>query len=300
MNSVQAAPEATAAQAPPEDASLASPRVVPSAAPPAMDTPDAASEATSAPDPKPRDLVAGLENGLAVIAAFDQERPRLTISEVARLCGLSRAAARRYLITLEHLGYVASDRKMYALTAKVLRLGQSYMHSSRLPRLVQPELYRLAHALKEASSAGVLDEADVLCIAATTAGRVVSTTLQPGTRVPAYCTANGRVLLAAKPQQEVDDWIARQTLRPLTPHTLTHPERLRVEIARARAQGWAVVDQELELGLRTISVPLKNFRGEVVAALNVSAHASRIGTERMAADFLPALLHAQAALRTLL
>ena len=252
------------------------------------------------PPPLKRDLVAGLEKGLAVISAFDQERPRLTISEVAQRCELTRAAARRYLITLEHLGFVSCDRKMYALTAKVLRLGQSYMHSARLPRIVQPELHKLAHALKEASSAGVLDGADVLCIAATAVGRVVSNTLQPGTRVPAYCTANGRVLVAGLPQAEVDAWIARQALLPLTPHTITHPERLRIEVARARAQGYALVDQELELGLRTISVPLKNFRGEVVAALNISAHASRVQMDELAGQFLPALLHAQAQLRSLL
>ena len=176
---------------------------------------------TQKPGPQKRDLIAGLEKGLAVISCFDQDRPRLTMTEVASLCGLTRAAARRYLITLEHLGYVTSDRKMYALTPKVLRLGQSYMHSARLPRIVQPELHRLAYALKEASSAGVLDGADVICIAATSAGRVVSSTLQPGTRVPAYCTANGRVLLSALPQQEVDAWIAKQTLAPLTPNTVT-------------------------------------------------------------------------------
>src|SRR5438105_14520014 len=201
-------------------------------------------------EPLKRDLIAGLEKGLSVIAAFDQDRPRLTMSEVAALCGLTRAAARRYLITLEHLGYVTSDRKMYSLTPKVLRLGQSYMHSARLPRIVQPELHKLAYALKEASSAGVLDGADVICIAATSAGRVVSSTLQPGTRVPAYCTANGRVLLSALPQHEVDAWIARQTLAPLTANTITHAERLRMEIARTRAQGYALVDQELELGMR--------------------------------------------------
>lgn len=265
---------------------------------------DSADDIASAPGGKPapqqRDLIAGLEKGLAVIAAFDGERPRLTIAEVAQRCALTRAAARRYLITLEHLGFVSCDRKMYALTAKVLRLGQSYMQSARLPRIVQPELHRLAHALKEASSAGVLDDGDVLCIAATSAGRVVSSTLQPGTRVPAYCTANGRVLLAGRPQAEVDSWLARQTLQALTPHTITHAERLRIEIARARAQGYATVDQELELGLRTISVPLKNFRGEVVAALNISAHASRVAMDQLAIDYLPALLHAQAQLRSLL
>ncbi len=252
------------------------------------------------PAPLKRDLVAGLENGLTVITAFDQERPRLTISEVARLCGLTRAAARRYLITLEHLGYVSCDRKMYALTAKVLRLGQSYMHSSRLPKLVQPEQYRLAEAVKEASSAAVLDGNDVLCIAATTAGKVVSRTLQPGVRLPAYCTAVGRMLLSALPQHEIDAWLARQTLTALTPHTLTHRERLRVEIARARVQGYAIVDQELEPGLRTIAVPLKNYRGDVVAAINISAHASRIRTDQLVSEFLPALLHTQAQLRSVL
>ena len=250
--------------------------------------------------PQKRDLIAGLEKGLSVIAAFDQDRPRLTMTEVAALCGLTRAAARRYLITLEHLGYVTSERKMYSLTPKVLRLGQSYMHSARLPRIVQPELHKLAYALKEASSAGVLDGADVICIAATSAGRVVSSTLQPGTRVPAYCTANGRVLLSALPQPEVDAWIARQTLAPLTPNTVTSADRLRLEIARARAQGYATVDQELELGLRTISVPLKSYRGEVLAAMNVSVHAARVTMDQLINDCLPALLQAQASLRTVL
>src|SRR5688572_22352357 len=234
------------------------------------------SQSLDKPGPPMRDLIAGLQKAVAVIAAFVQDRPRLTMTEVAALCGLTRAAARRYLITLEHLGFVTSERKMYALTPKVLRLGQSYMHSARLPRIVQPELYKLAYAMKEASSAGVLDGDDVICVAATSAGRVVSATLQPGTRVPAYCTSNGRVLLGALPQPDVDSWIERQELRGLTPNTVTSRERLRIEIARARAQGYAAVDQELELGLRTIAVPLKNYRGEVVAAMNISVHAARV------------------------
>jgi len=250
--------------------------------------------------PLKRDLVAGLEKGLAVIEAFYQERPRLTISEVAGRTGLTRAAARRYLLTLTHLGFVTQDRKMFALSPKVLRLGQSYMHSARLPRIVEPELHKLAYALKEASSAGVLDGGDVICIAATSAGRVVSPTLQPGARVPAYCAANGRVMLAALPQADVDDWIARQQLTPLTPHTITHPERLRIEIARARALGYACIDQELELGLRTVAVPLRNYRGDVVAAMNISVHASRMSMDQMVEHCLPPLLQAQAHLRMLL
>lgn len=163
------------------------------------------------------------EKGLAVIEAFDQERSRLSMTEVAQRTGLTRAAAaRRYLLTLTQLGYVHYDGRMFSLTAKVLRLGQSYLHSGRLPRVVHPQLHKLAHVLQEASSAGVLDGNDVLCIAATTAGRIVSATLAPGTRVPAYCTSNGRVLLAALPQEQVDQWLEQQQIEPLTPHTITH------------------------------------------------------------------------------
>ena len=250
--------------------------------------------------PLQRDLISGLEKGLSVIEAFDQHRPRLTIAEVASRCKLTRAAARRYLITLEHLGFVNSDRRMYALTAKVLRLGQSYMHSSRLPRIVQPELLDLAATLQEASSAGVLDGDDVISIAATTSGRPISITLQPGTRVPAYCTANGRVLLSALPTCEVRTWITRQSLLPLTSHTITSEKRLAQEIERTRVHGYALVDQELEADLRTIAVPLKNYRGEVIAALNVSAHASRMSMDHLVDHCLPALLLAQARLRSIL
>ncbi|MDC8784694.1 IclR family transcriptional regulator domain-containing protein [Roseateles koreensis] len=253
-----------------------------------------------APGPLKRDLVAGLEKGLAVIEAFDQERPRLTISEVAVRTGLTRAAARRYLLTLTHLGFVSQDRKMFALTPRVLRLGQSYMHSARLPRIVEPELHKLAFALKEASAAGVLDGGDVICIAATSAGRTVSPSLQPGARVAAHCSGNGRVLLAALPPEQADAWIQSQALQACTPHTITDPQRLRQEVARARSLGYACIDQELELGLRTLAVPLHNYKGEVVAAMNISTHASRLSMEQLVAQCLPPLLQAQAHLRMLL
>lgn len=258
---------------------------------------DGASDAAPARD---RDLVAALDKGLQVIEAFDQERPRLTISEVAARTGLTRAAARRYLLTLCHLGFASQDRNLFALTPKVLRLSQSYMHSARLPRIVQPELLKLSHALKEASSAGVLDGSDVLCVAATSAGRVISSTLQPGTRVPAWCTANGRVLLAAWPQDAVQAWIAQQALTERTPHTVTEPAQLAAEIAAVRERGHAAVDQEFEPGLRTVSVPLLNFKGETVAALNVSVHASRMEMDELQEAALPPLRQAQAHLRQIL
>jgi len=250
--------------------------------------------------PLKRDLIAGLEKGLQVIEAFDQERSRLTISEVAQRAGLTRAAARRYLITLAHLGYVRHEQKVFSLTPKVLRLGQSYLHSARLPRIVQPLLYRLAYSLEEAASAGVLDHDELVCVAAVSAGRVVSATLQPGTRVPAFCTANGRVLLASLPQPQIEAFLARQQLEPITAHTIVNKERLLLEIARTRAQGYSVVDQELEVGLRTIAVPLKNFRGETVAAMNVSVHAARMPVEQIVERCLPALLKVQVELAALL
>lgn len=256
--------------------------------------------ALDAEPPAQRDLIAGLEKGLAVIEAFDQERPRLSITEVAERTGLTRAAARRYLITLTHLGYLRQDHKQFALTPKVLRLGQSYLHSSRLPRVIQPQLQRLANAFREACSAGVLDGDEIISVASASSGTVVSATLQPGIRLPAYCTSNGRVLIAARPDADVDAWLTRQTLTALTPNTITNRERLRLELLKTRANGYASVDQELELGLRTIAVPLKNFRGEAVAAMNVSAHASRMSMDQLVEHCLPALLHAQAELRTLL
>ncbi|HEY1092050.1 MAG TPA: IclR family transcriptional regulator C-terminal domain-containing protein [Burkholderiaceae bacterium] len=250
--------------------------------------------------PLKRDLVAGLEKGLAVIEAFDQERPRLTISEVAAVTGLTRAAARRYLLTLSHLGFVTQDRKMFALTPKVLRLSQSYIHSARLPRIVEPELQKLAFQIKEASAAGVLDQQDVICIAATSGGRAVSPTPQAGTRVPAHATGVGRVLLSALSEASLDAWIGAHSLPSYTPNTITQPERLRAEINRARQQGYIVVDQELEIGLRTLAVPLKNYRGDIVAAANITTHASRMSCEQLVEHCLPHLLQAQSHLRMLL
>jgi IclR family pca regulon transcriptional regulator len=260
-----------------------------------------ASEIDSAANlPIKRDLIAGLEKGLQVIEAFDQERARLTIAEVAQRTGLTRAAARRYLITLTHLGYMLHENKLFSLTPMVLRLGQSYLHSARLPRIVQPLLYRLAYSLEEAASAGVLDHDQLVCVAAVRAGRLVSSTLQPGTRVPAYCTASGRMLLASLPPEQIASFLERAQPEQMTEYTIVNKERLALEIGRARAQGYALVDQELELGLRTIAVPLRNFRGETVAAMNISVHAGRIPVDNMVERCLPAMLKIQVELSALL
>lgn len=254
----------------------------------------------SVPQVAARDVVTGLANGLTVIEAFDQDRPRLSISEVAQRTGLTRAAARRYLLTLAQLGLVHQDGRLFALSPRILRLGQAYMRSARLPRVIQPQLQNIALAMQEASSVGVLDGADVIAIAAVTVGRVVSTTLQPGTRVPAHCSANGRVLLAALPEAELTQWLQTHPLQARTPRTLVRPELVHEAVRQVRQQGYAMVDQELEVGLRTISVPLKNFRGDTVAAMNVSAHAARQDLDALRERCLPVLLQAQAQLAQLL
>lgn len=266
-----------------------------------MSPPDAHHD-TPLTDPgiSPRDVVAGLANGLTVIEAFDQDRPRLSISEVAARTGLTRAAARRYLLTLTQLGFVHQDGKLFALTPRVLRLGQSYMRSARLPRVIQPQLQNIALAMQEASSVGVLDGGDVISIAAVTVGRVVSTTLQPGTRVPAHCSANGRVLLAALSDDDLDHWLATHPLQARTTYTQMHVAQVHDAVLRVRTQGYATIDQELEIGLRTISVPLKNYRGDTVAAMNVSAHAARLTLDDLRERCLPVLLQAQAQLAQLL
>jgi IclR family pca regulon transcriptional regulator len=250
--------------------------------------------------PLKRDLVAGLEKGLSVITAFDQERPRLTISEVAARTGLTRAAARRYLLTLTHLGFVSQDRKMFSLTPRVLRLSQSYMSSARLPRLIEPELFKLSQAIKEASAAGVLDGGHVICIAASTGGRTPSSSMQAGTRVPAHCTGVGRVLLAALHPADLDDWLAEHDLARMTPNTLIDRARLRQEIELVRERGYALVDQEFESGMRSIAVPLRNYRGETVAGLNIVVHAPRVSIEQLLETGLAPLLQTQAHLRMLL
>ncbi|HEX8480239.1 MAG TPA: IclR family transcriptional regulator C-terminal domain-containing protein [Telluria sp.] len=250
--------------------------------------------------PLSRDLVASLEKGLKVIEAFHQERARLTIAEVAQATGMTRAAARRYLITLTHLGYMRHENKMFALTPAVLRLGQSYLYSARLPRIVQPSLYRLAYSVGEAASVGVLDQDHLVCVAAVSAGQLISVTLQPGTRLPAYCTANGRVLLASLAQPAFERYMERVAPAHLTEHTVADKVHLAREIDRVRAQGYALVNQELEMGLCTIAVPLRNFRGDAVAALNISVHANRQAAGTMAERYLPALINIQVELSALL
>lgn len=222
-----------------------------------------------------RDTMGGLSKGLRVIEAFSAEEPRLTIATAAERAGLDRATARRCLLTLADLGYADYDGKFFTLTPHVLRLGTACLATMPLPGLVQPWLDRLSGMLGESSSVAILDRAEIVYVARAAQKKVMSIALMPGSRLPAFCTSMGRVLLAALPEAD-----ARAALGPMTartPHTLTDADAVMARVAQARAEGYATIDQEVELGLRSIAVPLMNARGRVVAAMNLglpATHAS--------------------------
>ncbi len=235
-------------------------------------------------------FVQSLERGLAVIRAFGPEEPELTLSDVARRTGLTRAAARRFLLTLADLGYVRSDGKHFALTPRVLELGYAYLSSLSLPEIAEPHLERLAAEVRESSSVSVLDGDEIVYVGRVPTSRIMRVSINVGTRFPAHATSMGRVLLAALAPDELDAYLARAELRALTERTITDPAVLRAELDRIRTQGWALVDQELEEGLRSIAAPIRDRDGHVVAAVNVSAHASRASPETVKDTLLTPLL----------
>jgi IclR family pca regulon transcriptional regulator len=246
-----------------------------------------------------KETIAGFAKGLTVIEAFDA-RPRLSITEVAGLTGLERATARRCLLTLVRQGYADFDGKFYWLTPKVLRLGFAYLSSTPLPRLVQPYLEQLAQETDESCSASTLDGAEIVYIARASQRRVMSIGLSVGSRLPAYCSSMGRVLIAAKSEKERNALLDLLPRKKLTPRTVTDRAELAAVIAQVQREGFSIVDQELELGLRAIAVPLINATGKVVAAINVGAQAERVSIKRMRDEFLPRMRRVQAELRRLL
>ncbi|QVQ53564.1 helix-turn-helix domain-containing protein [Spiractinospora alimapuensis] len=241
-------------------------------------------------EPRGTHFVQSLERGLAVVRAFSADETSMTLSEVARKTGLTRAAARRFLLTLADLGYVRSDGRNFALTPRVLELGYAYLSSAGLPEVAQPHLERLVSEVRESSSVSVLDGDEVVYIARVPTSRIMAVSISVGTRFPAYATSMGRVLLAGKSAAQLDAYLERVTLQRLTAHTITTPGRLRAELDRVRSQGWAIVDQELEEGLRSVAAPIRDRDGTVVAAANVSAHANRTPVEDIRRDLLPPLL----------
>jgi IclR family pca regulon transcriptional regulator len=246
------------------------------------------------------DFIGGFAKGLRVIEAFGETQPRLTISDVARDTGLDRATARRCLLTLAELGYARYDGKFFELTPRILRLGHAYLSATPLPRLVQPFLDRLSEEVGQSASASVLDGTEIVYVARAAQKRVMSINLMAGSRLPAYCASMGRVLLAALPEAEARDILAASDLKANTSFTLTDPDALMAEFARIRRDGYAVIDQELEIGLCSIAVPLGNARGRVVAALNIGAPAAHVPAIDMPKRYLPAMRAVQVALRPLL
>lgn len=219
-------------------------------------------------------FVQSLARGLLVIRAFDADHVQMTLSEVSRRTGLTRATARRFLLTLVELGYVRTDGRTFELTALVLQLGYSYLSGQSLPQLAQPVLEDLSREISESTSASVLDGREIVYIARIHTRRLMTVGISVGTRFPAYATSMGRVLLAGLPEDRFEDYLAHAVLNPLTERTVTDPQQLRTLVAQVREQGWAVVDQELELGLRSVAVPVFDPHGRVVAALNTSMQAT--------------------------
>jgi IclR family transcriptional regulator, pca regulon regulatory protein len=238
---------------------------------------------------KDRDYVAALATGLAVIEAFGAKDPRLTLSDVARKAGLTRAAARRHLLTLVALGYAESDGKFFWLTARVLRLGHEHLAAAPLTKLAQPILQMIGDKTGEVASLAVLDEAESVFLARSASSRIVSLAIGVGTRLPAYCTSTGRVLLAGRSDAEVEVFLAG--IRPMkyTYKTKSGYRQLLEEIGRVRVSGFAISDEEYEIGLRSIAVPVRDASGATVAAISLSVHSNRMAPKQMIKQLLPPL-----------
>jgi IclR family pca regulon transcriptional regulator len=246
------------------------------------------------------DFVSGFARGLKVIEAFGETQRRLSIAEASKLTELDRATVRRSLLTLAELGYADYDGKFFTLTPKILRLGHAYLEATPLPSLIQPHLDQLSERAQQSASASVLDGTEIVYIARAAQRRVMSINLTPGSRLPAFCASMGRVLLAALPESEARAILLKTELRPNTQNTKTDPEELITEFRRVRSQGYAIIDQELEIGLCSIAVPVENDRGQTVAAINIGAPAAYVPASEMAGRYLPLLRETQAALRAVL
>ena len=243
-----------------------------------------------------RQFVQSLERGLEVIRALSLPGQGRTLSDVARDTGLTRASARRFLLTLEQLGYVRADDRRFALTPRVLELGYAFLSSLTLPQIAQPHLRELVERVHESSSVSVLDGADIVYVAREPTQRIMTVAISVGTRFPVHATSMGRVLLAGLGDAELATFLETAPLQALTAATVTDKDRLRAEVLRVRRQGWALVDQELEDGLRSIAVPIHSSAGAVVAAINLSTHASRRTPAGIRRELLPRLREAAAAI----
>jgi len=238
---------------------------------------------------KDRDYVAALATGLAVIEAFGAKDPRLTLSDVARKADLTRAAARRHLLTLVELGYAESDGKFFWLTARVLRLGHEHLAAAPLPKLAQPILQMIGDKTGEVASLAVLDDTESVFVARSVSRRIVSLAIGVGTRLPAYCTSTGRVVLAGRADAEVERFLAGIRPMKFTYKSKSGHRQLLEEVRKARANGFAISDEEYEIGLRSIAVPVRDGSGATVAALSLSVHSDRMTPKQMVKELLPPL-----------
>jgi IclR family pca regulon transcriptional regulator len=272
--------------------------------PPTTKTKDAADGAPSIADEidalTDPDFMTSLARGLAVIRAFSDSRKPQTIAQISQQTGIPRAAVRRCLHTLRQLGYVDAELNNFTLRPKILTLGYSYLSSTPVAVSAQPCLDGVSQTLNESCSLAVLEENEVLYVARSATSRVMSVSLSAGSRLPAYCTSLGRVLLAQLPEEELDHYLAHVRLQAKTPHTVTDPAGLREILAQVRREGYAINNEELELGLRSIAVPVRGASGRVLAALNVGAQAARIKPQQMVKEFLPVLLRGAQELAVLL
>lgn len=236
-----------------------------------------------------RDLIDGLITGIAVITAFNDDSPRLSASALADKVAISRSAARRYLLTLVHTGLAATDGRMFWLTPKVLNLGRSYLDSARLPRAIVPFLQRLTLQLQESTNYSVLEGDDVVYVSRVNAPRLLTTGFEPGTRLPAYTSTAGRVLLAALPENDLHAYLARTELIAYTHLTVLDKEQLFDELITIREDGFGITENQYEIGLRGISVPVKDRRGALIGALSVSMIISSSTRAEASAKCVPAL-----------
>ena len=244
------------------------------------------------------DLIDGLVRGLAVIRAFSDRMPRHTPTTLAAHLGFSRAAARRFLVTLRHVGYVASDGREFWLTPKVLGLGQTYLGADRLVRTVQPALEALSRRLGESTTFGALDGDDVVYLCKAQAARLLSTSIGVGTRLPVQCAAAGWAILSTFDPSTFDAWLADHPLKRYTAQTVTGVREFRASIRRAAVQGFVLLENQYEIGLRGIAVPLRSSEGEVVGAISVSSTIASASTAAARAKCVPALAAAAEALRS--
>ena len=244
--------------------------------------------------------IAGLEKGLGVIEAFDSEHPRMTATEVGNRCGMTRTASRRYLKTLTHLGYMATDGKLYWLMPRTLRLGNAFIESARLPKLVQPLLQRITQGTDEVAYLGVIDGNDTIFLARSGTSRHTATGYWPGTRVPAQITAAGMAILASLPEPVLEAWLKNQELPAFTSHTLSNATSLLAALKEFRRQGWAISEQQLELNYRGVAVPLLDRHNVVHGAISITMPMNREETDHALQRVLPVMQEAAKSLRPLL